>query len=121
MVTSVLQIRLSDLFRATMAEGCGNEGYIGIAPDGSQYHVVVPVDRQIARGLKAWIQPDDGTPFGGYKGWRYFCCLTHVAHVNNAEERKARLAAATENGWLLRQWGQTNGLEIEIIEDMRPT
>jgi hypothetical protein len=60
----VFHITLSDLFRATMADDCGNEGFIGISPNGSQYHVVVPVGRQIARGLKFWIQPDDGTPFG---------------------------------------------------------
>ena len=28
----VLDIKLSDLFRATMADDCGNEGFIGIAP-----------------------------------------------------------------------------------------
>ena len=76
----VLDIKLSDLFRATMADDCGNEGFIGIAPDGSQYHVVVPVDRQIARGLMFWVPPDDGTPFGGYKGWHYFCVVSYIGH-----------------------------------------
>ena len=38
-----LSISLSDIYRATLAEDCGNEGYIGITPDGSSYHVVVPV------------------------------------------------------------------------------
>ena len=69
-----LLIDFNDIFRATLDEDCGNEGYIGIAPDGGRYHVVVPVDRQIARGIKAGNRPQDGTPFGGYKDWRYFGC-----------------------------------------------
>ena len=36
---------------------------LGFAPDGSSYHVVVPVDARIARGLKAGNRPADGTPF----------------------------------------------------------
>jgi len=106
MTTSLLLIRLSDLFRATMAEGCGNDGYIGIAPDGSQYHVVAPVDRQIAQGLKFWISPDDGTPFGGYRGWHYFCCPTYEAQKSHDAELKVRLEKALENGWIVRKWGK---------------
>ena len=45
-MNSKLNIRLSDIWRATLENDCGNEGYIGISPDGTQYHVVVPVDRQ---------------------------------------------------------------------------
>lgn len=115
---SVLHIKLSDLFRATMADDCGNEGFIGIAPNGSQYHVVVPVDRQIARGLKFWIKPDDGTPFGGYKGWHYFCCLTYVAQQSQEAEREAHLEKARENGWLIQKWGEGLGLKIRLIDNM---
>lgn len=115
----ILQIKLSDLFRATMADDCGNEGFIGISPDGSQYHVVVPVDRQIARGLKFWIPPDDGTPFGGYTGWHYFCCLTYQAQDSNELEQEERLEKTRENGWLIRKWGEGIDLEIRILEDMR--
>ncbi len=64
----ILDMKLTDLFRAAMANHCGNEGFIGIAPDGSRYHVVVPVDRQIARGLKFWIAPDDGHLLGDIPG-----------------------------------------------------
>jgi len=103
-----------------MAHGCGNEGYIGIAPDGSQYHVVVPVDRQIARGLKFWFPPDDGTPFGGYKDWHYFACLPYVTSEEQSCEREAQLEKARENGWLLQRWGDTMGLDIKIIEDINP-
>ena len=115
----VLDIKLSDLFRATMVADCGNEGFIGIAQDGSQYHVVAPVDRQIARGLKFWIQPDDGTPFGGYKGWHYFCCLTYDIPESHDVEREVRLDRARENGWLIQKWGKGMGLEIRLIDDIK--
>ena len=52
----------------------GNEGWIGVSPKGDDYHVVVPVDVQIARGVVACNRPTDGTPFGGYVGWLYFRC-----------------------------------------------
>ncbi len=115
----VLEIRFSDLFRATLADDCGNEGFIGIAPDGAGYHVVVPVDRQIARGLKAWARLDDGTPFGGYENWHYFCCLTYPIQDRGQEDhQKARLERAHENGWLIKQWGKGIDLEIRVVDDM---
>ena len=117
-----LVIRLSDLFRATLSESCGNEGFIGIAPDGSEYHVVAPVDRQIARSLKAWERPDNGTPFGGYKRWNYFCCMTYPDRGGDSKiDRQARLEKARENGWLLQKWGKGIGLEIWLKEDMDAT
>ena len=94
----VLNIRLSNIFRATLAEDCGNEGYIGIASDGSAYHVVVSVDRQLARGLSPMAKPSNGTPFGGYKGWHYFCCLTHRNNKqSHARARQYRIERAREN------------------------
>ena len=97
-------IRLSNIFRATLAEDCGNEGYIGIASDGSAYHVVVPIDRQLARGLSPTAKPSNGTDFGGYKGWHYFCCLTHRPDYTNPNtNRKYRLQRARENAWLIEK------------------
>ncbi len=113
-----LEIKLSDVFRATMPEESGNEGFIGISPDGSQYHVVVPVDRQIARSLKFWLPPKDGTPFGGYKDWHYFCCLTYDLPEGDAYERRAHLEKARENAWLIQQWEKGFGLELRVIEDL---
>lgn len=114
-----LDIKISDLFRATLADDSGNVGYVGIAPDGSAYHVVVPVDRQIARGLKAWIQSDDGTPFGGYSHWHYLCCLTYPSQVDVIADRTARLERTYENGGLIQNWGKGFGIEVRLAEDMR--
>jgi len=71
---NVLRIKVKDIRRATLPLGSGNEGWIGVSPKGDDYHVVVPVDVQIARGVMACNRPTDGTPFGGYVGWLYFRC-----------------------------------------------
>lgn len=115
----VLRMRLSDIFRATLEEHCGNVGYIGIAPDGSDYHVAAPVDRQIARGLRFWNPPEDGTPFGGYKGWRYFRCRTYTDDSQDLKTtRSVRLAAVRENMKLIQKWAAQFGIEVEPVEDM---
>ncbi len=80
-----------------MAEETGNSGFIGIAPDWSRHHVVAPVDRQIARGVKAANHPIDGTPFGGYAGWRYFECPCAPAGASVAD----RWIKARQNAELL--------------------
>ena len=112
----ILKIDFNDMVRATLDENCGNEGYIGIAPDGSRYHVVVPVDRQIARGIKAGNSPSDETPFGGYKDWHYFCCLgfTRPEKVNETEIQKARMKQARVNAQLLKAWAAEMQIEAEF-------
>lgn len=116
-----LLIDFNDLIRATLDEDCGNEGYIGISPDGSRYHVVVPVDRQIARGIKAGNHPKDGTPFGGFKDWHYFCCPGHSlpGRYNVAEINRARQIQARANFILLKHWAKRQiGVEINSsLED----
>ncbi|WP_028321231.1 hypothetical protein [Desulfatiglans anilini] len=114
-----MRIKLSDLWRATLADYTGNEGYIGIDPEGERYHIIVPVDRQIARSVRAGIPPEDGTPFGGYSGWRYFGCLPYEGDkVDHGKDRKAREERTLENGWLIQKWGAALGLEIRLLEDL---
>jgi hypothetical protein len=111
-----LAIDFNDIIRATLDEDCGNEGFIGIAPDGSRYHVVVPVDRQIARGIKAGNRPLDGTPFGGYKAWHYFCCQGYKrpAGYNEDEGQKVRIKQAGINARSLKTWAAEIKIDIEI-------
>lgn len=111
-------IRLSDILRATMAEESGNEGYIGISPDGSSYHVVVPVDRLIARGLRFWERPRDGTPFGGYSNWLYFPCLTYRRGDDILEEEQVRMKAARSNASVLKHRLAALGILVTILEDI---
>ena len=107
-----LAVKKSDVFRATLADDCGNLGYLGIAPDASAYHVVVPVDLQLARGVKAMNQPDDGTPFGGYRNWHYYECCPY-ARKAAGEKRHQQVES---NAQLLTMWIRQFGLEITIID-----
>jgi len=84
----MLRIKYTDLFRATLPASSGNEGWIGISPNGEAYHVVVPVDVQIARGVMACNRPTDGTPFGGYSGWLYFPCRTYECGEGSIRDEK---------------------------------
>lgn len=108
-----LAVKKSDIFRATLADDCGNLGYLGIAPDASAYHVVVPVDLQLARGVKAMNQPDDGTPFGGYRNWHYYECCPYSRSTDGDPARQKQVAS---NAKLLTMWAKQFSLEIKIIE-----
>jgi hypothetical protein len=112
-----LNISLSDLWRATLEDRSGNVGFIGLAPDGSGYHVVVPVDLQIARGVKAGNRPTDGTPFGGYRGWHYFQCRPFSATLVQEADREARARTAVENGRSLVAWAAGLGVAVQVVDD----
>jgi hypothetical protein len=102
----MLRIKLRDVWRATLPGVSGNEGWIGVSPRGDQYHVVVPVDTQIARGVMACNLPTDGTPFGGYTGWLYFRCPPYEdcdADEKTLREAKARETAESLISWLAAQ------------------
>jgi hypothetical protein len=112
----MMTIDFDDILRATLDDQCGNEGYIGISPDGQRYHVVVPVDRQIARGIKAGNRPLDDTPFGGYKDWHYFGCLGFsLPPGGDSQEIQAlRMAQARANALLLKAWAAALQITVEI-------
>jgi len=105
----ILNVRRQDIYRATLSARTGNTGYLGFAPDGSDYHVVVPVDEQIARGIKAGNRPDDGTPFGGYRGWFYFQCRAHETDDDGDRE-----AQASANTAVLLAWAALRKIDLEI-------
>jgi hypothetical protein len=111
----MLLIRFRDILRSTLPLCSGNEGWIGVASKGDDYHVVVPVDVQIARGVMACNRPADGTPFGGYTGWLYFRCPPYedeaVDEVALREER-ARITAEQ-----LTKWLASYGIRAEVLMD----
>ena len=111
MPNMTLKVRQSDILRATLPAHSGNTGYLGFASDGSAYHVVVPVDEQIARGIKAGNRPDDGAPFGGYRGWCYFQCCPYEAETSGARE-----AQANANTAVLIAWAAERNIFVEIGE-----
>jgi hypothetical protein len=112
-----LQIDFYDLIRATLDESSGNVGYIGLSPDGSRYHVVVPVDGQIARGLKAGNQVLGGAPFGGYKDWHYFYCQSYSrpTRYDEKEINKVRRTQAFANAQALIAWAAERAIEVIIV------
>jgi hypothetical protein len=112
-----LAIDIGDIFRATLDADSGNEGYIGISADGRQYHVVVPVDPQIARGIKAGNRPLDRTPFGGFKGWHYFRCSGYLRAVEAQDEKKIcqiRMKQSRTNAENLIAWASSLRINVEI-------
>ena len=104
-----LKVQRSDILRATLPALSGNTGYLGFAPDGSAYHVVVPVDEQIARGIKAGNRPGDGTPFGGYREWSYFQCRPYHSDAEGARE-----AQVSDNASVLIAWAAQRNIHLEI-------
>lgn len=89
-----MRIKLNDIYRATLATHTGNEGWVGVEPHGRTYHVIVPVDTQIAKGVMACNRPTDGTPFGGYSNWIYMRCQPYDG---NFEDQTLRFAQALKN------------------------
>jgi len=108
----MLRIKFHDLLRATLPVHSGNEGWIGVSPAGDQYHVVVPVDVQIARGVMAGNRPLDGTPFGGYTGWLYFRCPPYECEAQEDSELRSLRARATAAD--LVRWLAAYMIEAEI-------
>jgi hypothetical protein len=111
----MLYIAIHDILRATLPAGSGNEGWIGVAPDGEDYHVVVPVDAQIARGVMACNKPTDGTPFGGYTKWLYFRCPPYEEQDGSSPDFRRRWAMTTAQG--LISFLNSMGIEAEILEE----
>ena len=112
-----LPINFDELIRATLDDSSGNVGYIGLSPDGSRYHVVVPVDGQIARGIKAGNQVPEGVPFGGYKNWHYFNCSGYCrpSRYDEKEITEVRKRQAKANAQSLIAWAAERDIEVKII------
>lgn len=110
----MLRIKFRDILRATLRSDCGNEGWIGISPRGDAYHIVVPVDRQIAKGVMACNRPTDGTPFGGYYGWLYFPCSTYASWVDSADEASVKQLRAQQTAQEIIETLKTLDIEAEL-------
>ncbi len=97
----MLRLKVQDVRRATLPVQSGNEGWIGVSPQGNAYHVVVPVDAQIARGVMACNKPTDGTPFGGYSGWLYFRCPPYEAEADDEDRIREEQTLTTADNLIL--------------------
>ncbi len=108
----MLLIRIEDIRRATLPSRSGNEGWIGVSPTGDAYHVVTPVDVQLARGVMACNRPTDGTPFGGYSSWLYFRCEPY--EDEEAPEQEACDRQVHKNATDLFNWLALYGIEAQL-------
>jgi hypothetical protein len=108
----MLLIKIEDIGRATLPSRSGNEGWIGVSPGGDAYHVVTPVDVQLARGVMACNRPTDGTPFGGYSSWLYFRCEPY--EEEGAPEQEARNRQVRKNATDLINWLALYGIVARL-------
>ena len=109
----MLLIKIEDIRRATLPSRSGNEGWIGVSPRGDAYHVVTPVDVQLARGVMACNRPTDGTPFGGYSSWLYFRCAS-VTRTKETSEQEALNRQVHKNASDLIDWLALYGIEAQL-------
>lgn len=113
----MLTIKFLDLLRATLPVRSGNEGWIGVSPRGDAYHIVVPVDVQLAKGVMACNRPTDGTPFGGYTHWLYFRCPPYEDEGQDNRELHYEQAKRTAED--LTKWLASYGVEVTWESDSR--
>ena len=107
-----ITIKFVDIVRGTLDLRTGNESWIGVSPDASAYHLVSPVDTQLAKGVLACNRPTDGTPFGGYSKWVYF----RIPPFDNRlqDSGKARMEHAMEFSKALITKLTNYGIKSEI-------
>ncbi len=124
----MLLIKIEDIRRATLPSRSGNEGWIGVSPVGDAYHVVAPVDVQLARGVMACNRPTDGTPFGGYSSWLYFRCEPYAdegVHEQEARNRQVYKNATDLINWLalyrIEAQLKNSGASEAVVPDCRPS
>jgi len=115
----MLHILIRDVRRATLPRRSGNEGWIGLSPAGDRYHVVAPVDVQIAKGVMACNWPTDGTPFGGYTGWLYFRCEPYDDEAD--DDRVKQEAHVRANSERLIAFAESYGIPCRFQADSFPT
>lgn len=106
----LMKIKLDDIYRATLATHTGNEGWVGVDLSGHTYHVITPVDTQIAKGVMACNRPNDGTPFGGYSNWLYHRCRPYCSDV---DDERLRLAQAEKNLSEIVCWLSQYGIDAQ--------
>lgn len=114
----MLKLKVQDVRRATLPVRSGNEGWIGVSPRGDAYHVVVPVDVQIARGVMACNRPTDGTPFGGYSGWLYFRCPPYEEGPGDEASSRDEQTSTTASG--LIRFLKSYDIDAELVVEEPP-
>jgi hypothetical protein len=119
-----LCFRLADLLRATLPQGQGWVGLVGVEPGGRDYHVLAPVELELARGLMCLGLAGQGRELGGRPGWHYRLCHAYAPPPPRdqrppplAEFRSARRAQALATGRELLAWAARRGWWASLEQD----
>lgn len=115
-----MRFSMDDLVRATLPSGWGRAGFVGLSPGGESYHVLVPVELDLAAAafrlaLEGWAEP-----MGGRPAWRYHYCRTYDPPPRDSRPwpdalLAARRRQATRNGELLKAWARRQGWWAELV------
>lgn len=115
---------LRDVLKATLPQGYGHVGFIGVAPEGREYHVLSPVELDLALGAVVTTGSGDGLTLGGHAHWSYLLCQTYrppppsaSGGPDQAQVSQARLRQARFNGQRLVSWARSQGWWAELQED----
>ncbi|MFH1035476.1 MAG: hypothetical protein V1806_13285 [Pseudomonadota bacterium] len=118
-----LRFRLNDLLRATLPQGQGWVGLVGVEPGGRDYHVLAPVELELALGLMRLGWAGQWRALGGRQGWHYRPCRAYAppppgaGRPPAAEFRAARLAQALATGRELVDWAGRWGWWASLERD----
>lgn len=110
-----LYFHLADLVRATLPQGQGWVGLVGVDPSGQEYHVLCPVDLDQACNLLGLTTPGQARLWGGRAGWLYRLCPPYApppprqGRPPAAAFGQARAAQALATGRDLLVWAGLRG------------
>ncbi len=117
-----LHFALEDLVRATLPSGWGQVGFVGVSPDGAAYHVLSPVEVDLASDMVLMALAGRAEFMGGRPGWRYHYCHTYQPPPGRERPgpeamRAARRRRARHTGRMLVAWARRQGWWAELSED----
>lgn len=109
-----LSFTMEDLVRATLPSGWGQVGFVGVSPGGDSYHVLAPVDLDLAEGTFRMALHGLAEPLGGRPGWRYYYCRTYDPPPRDRHPwlkvlLDKRMRQALHSGELLVAWARQQG------------
>lgn len=111
-----LTSRLADLVAATLPQGQGWVGLVGMEPQGYAYHVLAPVELELVQGLGPEGLAGAALALGERPGWLYRPCRAYApppprgAWPEPEQFRAARRAQALATGRELLAWAGPSGL-----------
>jgi hypothetical protein len=113
------RLSMNDIIRATLPRGWGYVGFLGVNPAGDSYHVMAPVEIDLAADVFIMALDGQAEPLGGRPGWRYYYCHTYEPPPQDGRPWPeallvARRQRARHSGELFRAWARRQGWWVEF-------